>query len=187
MADRRAFIVTGAMSSGTRMLVHAVESVGFRFLRLEGHLDQEKIDSIDFPEDDPAFIVLHRTLPSGLHWPDFDLLTLRLEMRAYAVQPLMIRRDWHSTIHSQLYRALAISVEEAEAQLRQGAEIAGRRDCIRDARRTMMRAWPNTHWIKARRDEGGTTRSEPQEHSRSLLLTLPSMELAGPGPGLLGC
>lgn len=122
---KRAIIVIGAMSSGTRMLVHAVESVGFQFLRLEGHLDQPKVDGIDFPEDDPPLIVLHRTLPSGEHWPNFDLLGEQLEGRGYEWQPLVIRRDWHSTIHSQLYRALTPTVEDAEADLRRGTEIAG--------------------------------------------------------------
>lgn len=125
MTERRAIIVTGPQSSGTRMVADAVESGGATYLRLEGALSGDRVNGVVLPEGDlPRDIVLHRSIPEGSWWPKFDAVFEPLKAAGYTVQPLVVDRDWHATIHSVLYRNLVMTAAKGEEQIRLAWKIA---------------------------------------------------------------
>lgn len=111
--DKRAFLVLGAESSGTRLLTQQLVGVGC--YGDFGHV--QRLDTA-VPADEPL-IVWRRSLPHGNdhEWPNIGGVIDQLAMDGYEVTAVVLTRDWHCTAISQEGQHVA-NVSEALANIR---------------------------------------------------------------------
>ena len=119
---KRAFFVVGPEASGTKMMRHALHLAGCYY---------DAPDWDDAAKDDAGHnfdvpyksIVFHRSIPHGrwpLIWPRLSMLRQNMEQAGYTVQPLLMVRDWHATVSSQIKRKnIPTTVKEAEHNIRE--------------------------------------------------------------------
>jgi len=122
--DKRAFLVTGGESTGTRMLVRAftlLDIPEFVFPRdfdwPYGHINWLQYDT-----------VLHCGMPLGGTWLNLWEVSKRLRHEGYTVHPLVMTRDWLATARSQVLRGFvnskSVAFENLRAAYRQIAQQA---------------------------------------------------------------
>ena len=95
MSDKRAYLVLGPESSGTRLMTRLLIAAG-----CEG--TDEHVQPWDSQTPTAPLIVWRRSLPHGGQWPDVQRLVARLQEADYAVTALVMSRDWHPMALSQI-------------------------------------------------------------------------------------
>lgn len=93
--SRRAFLVLGAESSGTRLLTRLLMAGGCAG---DGE-DEQRWDTQ--PPEGPL-VVWRRSVPHGGEWPSVRSLIERLASYGYTTHPVVITRDWIATASSQV-------------------------------------------------------------------------------------
>ena len=121
MTDKRAFFVVGPESSGTRFVQRSFISAGCTNKR--DWMFNENDGKHNFnPKTD---IVFHRSIPHQRVIPDLKMIRLAMENSGFNVIPLLVVRDWHCTISSQIFRGISKDSEEAGAKIRKAiAKVA---------------------------------------------------------------
>ena len=112
--SKRAFVVCGVPSSGTRLLV--------RILIAGGCVgDGDHAQRWDTEEPDADLIVIRRHQPMGRPpaWASNPNLIIALQNIGYEVAVLIMSRDWHSILLSQLNAPHVGSVDEGVRLTRQ--------------------------------------------------------------------
>lgn len=95
MSDKRAYLVLGPESSGTRLMTRLLIAAG-----CEG--TDEHVQPWDSQTPTAPLIVWRRSLPHGGQWPDVQSLITRLQAAHYSVTALVMSRDWHPMALSQI-------------------------------------------------------------------------------------
>ena len=116
---KRAFFIVGPESSGTRFVNRLFLTAGC-YARPRWKL----------PEDDGKHrfssdtdIVFHRSLPHNYTWPDLPFLRMTMETAGFNVVPILVVRDWHVTILSQIRRGMVKDSDQAEKNMRRAIKI----------------------------------------------------------------
>jgi len=110
---KRAFLVLGPESSGTRLMTCLLISAGC--YGDDGH--EQRLDH-GLPVAEPL-IVWRRSLPHRGEWPDLRAIIRNLKGAGYETTALVMSRDWHALVQSQLAAPHALDTETALAQIRQ--------------------------------------------------------------------
>lgn len=113
---KRAFVVMGVPSSGTRLMARILIAAG-----CVGDGDHAQRWDAKPPNAEPL-IVIRRHQPTGRPpaWASQPNIMLELSARGYAVTGIIIARDWHSTIQSMI-AAPHVRSQEAGLKLAQSA------------------------------------------------------------------
>lgn len=113
MTEKRAFLVMGPESSGTRLMTQLLIAAG-----CDGDGDHWQRWDEETPE--APLIVFRRHTPANRTppWADDNDVIRGLQDLGYTVHVVLITRDWHSTIISQVEAPHAASVEEAIEKIR---------------------------------------------------------------------
>ena len=98
---KRAFLILGAESSGTRYLTSLFVAAGF-----VGSANHAQPTDLDEPTAD--CIVVRRSIPHGEKYPDLQILINRFQSLGYTVIALVIHRDPTATLNSQVKNFVAI-------------------------------------------------------------------------------
>ncbi len=93
---RKAYLVLGPESSGTRMMTQILMATGCAG---DGDHDQ-RWDSV-LPDGETS-VVWRRSVPHGGQWPPLDLMVKRLRERSYEVYGVVMSRDWTAMMRSQV-------------------------------------------------------------------------------------
>ncbi len=93
---RRAYLILGPESSGTRMATQMLLAAGCIG---DGEHEQRWDDT--WPDGETP-IVWRRSIPHGGEWPPLDLMIFRLSERGYKVYALVMSRDWTAMARSQV-------------------------------------------------------------------------------------
>lgn len=93
-AEKRAYLVLGAESSGTRFMRAILKSAGC-LCETEGLWQQWD----DAPPVDQTPIVWHQSYPHGNRWP--DLRELVAPLGTYSLRAVVMVRDWYCVSQSQ--------------------------------------------------------------------------------------
>ena len=93
---KRAYLVTGPESSGTRLMTRALIAAGC--FGDAGH--EQRLDG-GIP-DGTSPIVWRRSVPHKQRYPDLTRLVERLRTHEYVVQAVVTTRDWHAMLRSQV-------------------------------------------------------------------------------------
>lgn len=112
MTEKRAFLVLGPESSGTRLMTRLLVAAG-----VEGDFGHDQRWEDSLPSEEPL-VAIRRSVPHRRQWPDIAGLVGDLRARRYEVTAIVTSRDWHSMIISQQAAPHAESVEEALAHIR---------------------------------------------------------------------
>lgn len=108
MSRKRAFVVMGPPSSGTRLLT--------RLLIAGGCVgDGDHVQRWDYEAPEGDLVVLRRHQPTGRlpEWAEqHGNVITALQAFGYTVVGVIITRDWHCTVQSQLAAPHAADVEE---------------------------------------------------------------------------
>jgi hypothetical protein len=116
---KRAFLVTGAESTGTRLVTRILIGGG-----CIGDGDHEQRWDSALPTSEPL-VVIRRSLPHGGAWPDLERLLRTLEEREYSTYGVITTRDWATVVRSQLRdHQHATSADEAIAHMRTAYAVA---------------------------------------------------------------
>ena len=110
--DKRAFLVLGPESSGTRLMMRLLVAAG-----VEGDFGHDQRWEGSLPNEEPL-VAIRRSVPHRRQWPDIAGLVDDLRARLYDVMVIVTSRDWHSMIISQQAAPHAESVDEALAHIR---------------------------------------------------------------------
>ena len=110
---KRAFLVLGAESSGTRMVISMFISAGC--FGDFGH--EQRIDS-GVPDDEPC-IVWRRSVPHRNEIPNIHRMILELERKDYEVTAVVTHRDWYAMAKSQVNAPHAANGEIAIKQAKE--------------------------------------------------------------------
>lgn len=125
---RKAYLIAGSESSGTRMMTEAIVRAGCfeidqgKDARIE--LTAQQYQELSQGKD----IVVHRSLPhqrDPMIWPDLPSLQHVLRQAKFFVYPFFMTRDWNATIKSQVNREFMANVIQAEFQLRKAYALLG--------------------------------------------------------------
>ena len=109
---KRAFIVLGPESSGTRLTTRLLIAAG-----CEGGDGRAQVWDTHTPTAD--LIVWRRSVPHGGEWPDIGRMLVQLEWEGYAPFVVITIRDWLPTIRSQVANHPPGSEKEAIAHIRE--------------------------------------------------------------------
>lgn len=111
---KRAFVVLGPESSGTRLMTRLLMAAG-----CVGDGDHwQRWDELQ-PEEELIVIRRHRVLPSRVPpWATSDNLVLALQAIGYNVFAVIVTRDWHATACSQIAAPHAPDAHTALASMR---------------------------------------------------------------------
>lgn len=93
--NRRALLVFGPESAGNHLLMQCLIDAG-----CEG--DADDVQRWDTQDPDAPLIVWGKSVPSNGEWPDIRRMAARLWRLGYEIQAVVITRNWHATIQSQL-------------------------------------------------------------------------------------
>jgi hypothetical protein len=107
---KRAFLVYGAESSGTRLLTRILILAGCS--GDDGH--EQRWDNLA-PSGD--LVVWRRSFPHAREVPDVVAMADRLRLLGYSVQALVISRDWYAAARSQVKAGHVPDVVMAERNL----------------------------------------------------------------------
>ena len=118
MTEKRAFFIVGPESSGTRFIQRSFISAGCFSKEKWGFSKRDGKHNFNVKGD----IVFHRSLPHQKYWPDLAYLRLSMENSGFNVVPLLVIRDWHCTVLSQLHREMVESSEDAERNIRKAIQ-----------------------------------------------------------------
>lgn len=110
---KRAYLVLGPESSGTRLMTRLLIAAGC--FGDSGH--EQRLDDYGL-EHAAKVIVWRRSLPHGGEWPLIPHMVEQLLMHDYEVTAVVMSRDWHSMIISQQQAPHAETVEEAVCNIR---------------------------------------------------------------------
>ncbi|MFB6214596.1 MAG: hypothetical protein ABEI54_01890, partial [Candidatus Bipolaricaulia bacterium] len=94
--DKQAVLVLGPESSGTRLGTKILTEMGFK------GSDQHRQQWDDELPENQQKIVWRRSYPHDNKWPDLKTMTRRLRRRNYNVAAVVMERDMHATISSQM-------------------------------------------------------------------------------------
>lgn len=94
MAEKRAFIVIGPESSGTKFLTKL-------FLKSGCEGDPWHEQRLDHHDPDTDLIVLRRSYPYGDEWPDLNAIVERFANLGYDVRVIIIIRSMQFTLASR--------------------------------------------------------------------------------------
>lgn len=109
---RRAYIVTGAESSGTCFLTQLLLDAGC-VGKAGGHQPYDAtIYGVSIPEPRPSFVAVQRSIPHAQTWVNLGLIVDELRRCGYFVTMLLPVRDPHCQQQSQLTQHHAESVEQ---------------------------------------------------------------------------
>lgn len=122
------FIVVGPESSGNRMTVELLLSLGCR--GISGHRQPwdasirrfTQIQTIKLDREHPACAVIHRSLPHNGQFVNLRDMNNQLRRVGYEPRLITIQRDWNMTRLSQMRRKMVPSLEVADRNI----EIAHR-------------------------------------------------------------
>jgi len=110
---KRAFIVIGPESTGTRLWTRVL--IGCGCYGDGGH--SQRLDAM-IPKGEPL-IVWRRSAPHAHKWPDLAAMAQRLRGAGYpSVQVLVTTRDWWATTRAQVRDGHVRSEDEAASHLR---------------------------------------------------------------------
>jgi hypothetical protein len=108
---KRAFLVVGPESSGTRLVTRCLLAAG-----CQGWGDH--VQGFDSSlEGAGNLIVWRRSLPYGQHWPDLRQMLLALRGRGYDVRVLATLRSHYCMVRSQLRARHVQSERQAERNI----------------------------------------------------------------------
>jgi hypothetical protein len=119
MASRKAFLVTGPESSGTKLVTRLfVESGCWGDYGHEQRLDAyvEGRSRWPVPSGEKA-VVFRRSVPHGGGWPDLAEIQEKFVARHYDPFWVVTVRDWYCTIHSAAVNRHKPSVSQARKSL----------------------------------------------------------------------
>lgn len=108
---KRAILVAGAESSGTRLVSRILIAAG-----CVGDGDHVQRWDVQLPTEEPL-IVLRRSMPHAKSWPDLRYLAAKLASRNYEVTVLVIVRDRTATVDSQIKTGHVATTEQAHAHI----------------------------------------------------------------------
>lgn len=114
--NKRAYLVLGPESSGTRLMTKLLISAGC--WGDDGH--EQRLDGMNreaLVRLGPPLIVWRRSVPHAGEWPNVAGLVSGLRDCGYSVTALVMSRDWHATACSQLAAPHAETVAEALANI----------------------------------------------------------------------
>ena len=109
---KRAFLVFGPESSGTRLMTRIFVGVD-----CAGSYGREQPWDDETPDED--LIVWRRSFPHRGEWPDVSEMIDLLTEEGYEASPIVMSRDWHCTARSQVNNHRPKSMEEAIENIRQ--------------------------------------------------------------------
>lgn len=112
-STRRLILVLGPESSGTRVVTRMCVEAGC--IGDWGH--KQRWDKED-PEDGIDLLVYRQSFPHGGETPDVSEICSRFFKLGYGVRPVVIMRDWRSTVQSQVAAGHSKSEAEAEWKIR---------------------------------------------------------------------
>lgn len=107
---KRAFLVFGAESSGTRLLTSILMLAGCS--GDDGH--EQRWDTL---APSGELVVWRRSFPHAREMPDIVAMADRLRLLGYSVLALVISRDWYATARSQVKAGHVPDVQMAEKNL----------------------------------------------------------------------
>lgn len=110
--QKKAIIVTGPESSGTKMMCNVFAANGY----IWAHLGKNGTDSLDFSRFEEN-IVLHRSVPHGGRMPDLKLITSEMERAGYQVTTIVMIRNSYFTARSQIRNNHVDSFDESFANI----------------------------------------------------------------------
>lgn len=105
--DKRAFLVLGPESSGTRLMTKLLMVAGC--YGDDGHV--QRLDRDPLPN--VPRLVWRRSVPHGKQWPDLSAAIQRLQRGGYVVTVVVTSRDWHAMALSQIEQTHAPDVAGA--------------------------------------------------------------------------
>src|SRR5581483_9496380 len=108
---KRAFLVLGPESSGTRLVTRCLIAAGCQGC---GDHAQDLDASLDGAAD---LIVWRRSLPHGSLWPDLREMLLALRSHGYAVQVLVTVRSHYCMVRSQIRARHVQTSSQAERNI----------------------------------------------------------------------
>ena len=111
---KRAYLVVGAESTGTRLMTQILISMGCA--GDSGH--NQRWEGGKLPEEEEA-VVLRRSVPHRKQWPDLAGMVNRLRGRGYRTQAIVTVRDPFATAASQIKAGHTRSQTEAMANISQ--------------------------------------------------------------------
>lgn len=117
METKKAYVVVGPESSGTRMLTEALIRCGIE--GGEGHY-QAVDNQLGNP---PDVFVIRRSLPHGGQWPPLLRMKKRLLDKGYELIPIAIYRDERITALSQIRNSHVRDEKEARKKIRVAKNI----------------------------------------------------------------
>lgn len=107
--DKRAFLVLGPESSGTRLMTKLLIAAGC--YGDDGH--EQRLDCA-IPADEPL-VVWRRSVPHRKEWIRVREVVARLSDAGYSVTAIVMSRDWHALGLSQVQAPHVADVETATA------------------------------------------------------------------------
>src|SRR5438874_2332686 len=112
----RAYLVTGAESSGSRYLVRLLCGAGCagRGDHVQPYDGPEA--TVHVPQPRPLRIALHRSVPHGGIWPDLEGIVASLWQQGYTTTALVMVRDQQVTEESQVKNRHVADRARAAAQ-----------------------------------------------------------------------
>ena len=110
--SRRAFLVFGPESSGTRLLTSIFVAAG-----CDGDVSHEQRFDWNPPQEN--LIVWRRSFPHDHAWPDVMDMVSQLRSWQYEVKVAVITRDWHCLAASQVQNGHAANRSEATDQIQE--------------------------------------------------------------------
>jgi len=112
-SSKKAFLVLGPESSGTRLVTRCLIAAGCQGW---GDHAQGFDTSLDGAGD---LIVWRRSLPHGSQWPDLRQMLLALRCHGYDVRVLVIVRSHYCTVRSQIRARHVENQSQAERNIAQ--------------------------------------------------------------------
>jgi len=127
---KRAFLVLGPASSGTRFVTRLMIAAG-----CTGSAEHAQPFDND-PPNDEELIVWRRSYPHGTDWPDAFEMIEDLRLRGYSVGVVVCMRDWHSICSSQVRVKHTPNIYQAQTATR-----IAYRNIFRDIARAIAAYW----------------------------------------------
>lgn len=109
---QKAYLVLGPESSGTRLVTRILINAGC----IGSDQHTQPWDQEPFP-DPVSQIVFRRSVPHGGNWPDIRDVLQRIKNRGYIPHAVIMSRDWHSIIKSQVACQHVKNEDEAKDNL----------------------------------------------------------------------
>lgn len=113
IVNKRAFLVVGPESSGTRLVTRLLIDAGCH--GSDKHFGQPFDSGI--PDAPPDLAVWRRSVPHNHRWPNITRMVNLLRNRGYSVQMIVTTRDWYAMIQSQVKAGHVTNMHHAYANL----------------------------------------------------------------------